>query len=142
MESKVYVFPDKTGYITRIDGGYTTPYDLNGWILIDEGVGDKYNLCQSNYFPESIITDGGAYRYKLVNGKPVECSAEEIAKQEEANKTKTIAPRNIMKGECITVDGVMYKATTNIPNGASIITGQNAIETTIEEQLYEMTKGE
>jgi hypothetical protein len=53
-----------------------------------------------------------------------------------------VAPRNITEGECITVDGVMYKAITNIPNGASIITGQNAVVTTVEEQLYEMTKGE
>lgn len=53
-----------------------------------------------------------------------------------------IAPQNIIVGECITVDGVMYKATTNIPNGATIIEGQNAVVTTVEEQLYELTKGE
>ena len=53
-----------------------------------------------------------------------------------------VANRNLMKGEYITVDGVMYKATANIPNGASIITGQNAVVTTVEEQLYEMMKGE
>lgn len=53
-----------------------------------------------------------------------------------------VAPLNITSGEYITVNGVLYKATTNIPNGASIITGQNAVVTTVEEQLYEMTKGE
>lgn len=46
------------------------------------------------------------------------------------------ANRNIMAGEYITVDGVLYKATTNIPNGGAIITGQNAEETTVEAQLY------
>lgn len=56
--------------------------------------------------------------------------------------TFPVAPRNIMVDEYITVNGVLYKATTNIPNGASIITGQNAVVTTVEEQLYEMTKGE
>lgn len=56
--------------------------------------------------------------------------------------TVPVAPRNIMKGECITVDGVMYKATANIPSGEPIITGQNAVETTIEEQLAELAKGE
>lgn len=53
-----------------------------------------------------------------------------------------VAPRNITKGEYITVGGVLYKALTNIPSGEPIITGQNAIETTIEEQLAELAKGE
>ena len=78
----------------------------------------------------------------MVDGVPVECTAEEIKAQEEVNKPKTIAPRNIVKGEYITVNGVLYKATANIPNGEPIITGQNAVVTTVEEQLYEMTKGE
>ena len=84
QKSKVYVMPDSYGYITRIDGGYTIGNitDPEKWVLIDEGNGDKYNLCQGNYFPQPIITMGGAYRYKLVDGKPVECTAEEIAAQE------------------------------------------------------------
>lgn len=86
-KSKVYVFSDSSGYITRIEGGYTTPKDITGWVLVDEGEGDKYNLCQSNYFPDLLVTDGGAYRYRLVNGKPMECTAEEIAQQEEALKS-------------------------------------------------------
>ena len=52
-----------------------------------------------------------------------------------------IAPHNIMEGEYATISGVMYKAIVNIPNGEAIIVGQNAVETTIEEQLYEL-KGE
>ena len=87
-KSKVYVLLNSEGYITRIDGGYTIGNitDPENWVLIDEGNGDKYNLCQGNYFPQPIITDGGAYRYKLVDGKPVECTAEEIEAQEEALK--------------------------------------------------------
>lgn len=84
--SKVYVFPDASGYITRIDGGYTVPGDLTGWVEIDEGSGDRYNLCQSNYLSKSIITDGGAYHYKLVDGVLVECTSEEISAQEESMK--------------------------------------------------------
>ena len=53
-----------------------------------------------------------------------------------------VAPRNITAGEYFTIDGVLYKATDNIPNGEPIITGQNANETTIEEQLAELAKGE
>ena len=88
QKSKVYALPDSYGYITRIDGGYTIGNitDPEKWVLIDEGNGDKYNLCQGNYFPQPIRTMGGAYRYKLVDGKPVECTAEEIEAQEEALK--------------------------------------------------------
>ena len=88
QKSKVYVLPDSYGYITRIDGGYTIGNitDPEKWVLIDEGNGDKYNLCQGNYFPQPIRTMGGAYRYKLVDGVPTECTAEEIAAQEEALK--------------------------------------------------------
>lgn len=88
QKSKVYVLPDSSGYITSIDGGYTIGNitDLTDWVLIDEGDGDRYNLCQGNYFPQPIITEGGAYRYKLVDGIPTECTAEEIAAQEEALK--------------------------------------------------------
>ena len=54
---------------------------------------------------------------------------------------KVIAPRNLTIGEYITVNGVMYKITSNIPNGEPIVVGKNAIETTIEAQLLEL-KGE
>ena len=62
--SKVYVLPDASGRITRIDGGYTMPEDLTGWVLIDEGTGDRYNLCQGNYLPGPLTDDRGIYRYK------------------------------------------------------------------------------
>ena len=141
MEYIVYVKHNENSYITAVDSSAFLT-NITGWVEIDRGYGDKYHHAQGNYFPECIITDGGAYRYKLVDGKTVECSAEEIRKQEEANKPVPVAPRNITEGEYITVDGVLYKAITNIPNGAIIITGQNAVVTTIEEQLYEMMKGE
>jgi hypothetical protein len=143
-KSKVYVQTNVSEHIVRIDGGYTIGNitEPNDWVLIDEGNGDRYNLCQTKYLPKSVITSGGAYRYKLVDGKPVECTPEEIAEQEEANKPKTIAPYNITEGEYVTVNGTLYKATVNIPNGTPIVTGQNAVVTTVEEQLYELTRGE
>lgn len=91
QKSKVYVLLDSSGYITRIDGGYTESNitDLENWVLIDEGYGDRYNLCQGNYFPQPLITDGGAYRYKLIDGMVTECSESEILEQEEAQKRNT-----------------------------------------------------
>lgn len=81
----VYVKPDESGYITAVNSSAFLT-DLTGWVEIDSGYGDKYHHPQGNYFPESIFTEGGAYRYKLVDGEVVECTAEEIAKQEEALK--------------------------------------------------------
>ena len=81
----VYVKHNDSGYITAVNSSAFLT-DTTGWVEIDSGYGDKYHHAQGNYFPESIITDGGAYRYKLVDGKPVECTPEEIAAQEEALK--------------------------------------------------------
>ena len=81
----VYYKTDSNGYITAVNSSAFLP-DPTGWTEIDSGYCDKYHHAQGNYFPESIITDGGAYRYKLVDGVPTECTAEEIAAQEDALK--------------------------------------------------------
>lgn len=78
MKSKVYVQTDDQGRITRCEGGYTTPLDLTSWTLIDEGYGDKYNLCQSNYFSGGLYTEDGIPCYKLEEGEAVERTEEEI----------------------------------------------------------------
>lgn len=78
-KSKVYIKTDTTGRILRCEGGYTTPADLTGWVQIDEGTGDRYNLCQSHYFEGGLYTSDGIPRYKLVDGQPVERTEEEIA---------------------------------------------------------------
>lgn len=79
--SKVYVLADGRGRILRCEGGYTMSSidDLDAWTLIDEGTGDRYNLCQSHYFEGGLYTDDGIPRYKLVDGSPVERTEEEIA---------------------------------------------------------------
>lgn len=81
----VYAKPDKSGYITAVNSSAFLA-DTTGWVEIDSGYGEKYGHAQNNYFPRSIYTDGGAYRYKLMDGKAVECTAEEIKAQEDANK--------------------------------------------------------
>lgn len=80
---KVYVKTNYDGYIVSINSdGFLT--NLDGWTEIDSGTGDKYHHAQGNYFPKPIMTEGGAYQYKMVSGKPLECSVEEIAEQEKA----------------------------------------------------------
>jgi len=141
---KVYAKINSDSYITTIDSSAFLT-DLIDWLEIDEGSGDKFHHAQGNYFDKPLKTENGVYQYKLEDGVVRECTAEELAEQEaEENKPTTpTAPRNITAGEYITVNGVLYKATANIPNGGAIITGHNAEETTVEVQLYELTqKGE
>ena len=81
---KVYIQTDDAGRVARCEGGYTKPADLTGWTYIDEGNGDKYNLCQSHYFDGGLYTMGGIPRYKYADGK---CSLRldsEIAEDREA----------------------------------------------------------
>lgn len=94
MEMKpyiVYVKTNSNGYIAAVNSSAFL-HDTTGCVEIDRGYGDKYHHAQGNYFPESIFTEGGAHRYKLVNGKAVECTPEEIAAQEEANKPVPVEP--------------------------------------------------
>ncbi len=79
MTAKVYALPDERSRILRIEGQYSLPDDLTGWVLIEEGPScDRLNLAQSHYFPEGIYTEDGIPKYKLVNGQPQERTEEEI----------------------------------------------------------------
>ena len=91
MEYIVYVKPNENSYITTVDSSAFLS-DTAGWVEIDRGTGDRYHHAQGNYFETPIITEGGAYRYKLVNGKVVECAPEEIKAQEEANRPVPVEP--------------------------------------------------
>ena len=74
---KVYVLPDAECRITAINSDAFID-DLTGWVQIDEGAGDKYHHAQNNYLPMPIVDERGTYRYKLVNGKVVERTTEEM----------------------------------------------------------------
>ena len=53
--------------------------DATGWVQIDEGDGDRYMHAQGNYLPKPLMDEQGRYRYKLVDGKVVERTPEELA---------------------------------------------------------------
>ena len=86
-KSRVYVLLDSESRILRLEGEYSLPVNLDGWTKIDEGNGDKYALAQSHYLSKPLY-DGAVLRYKLVDGKVVERTAEEI----EADKAKLPKP--------------------------------------------------
>ena len=80
MEMKpyiVYVKLDDANCITAVNSSAFLR-DTDGWTEIDSGYGDKYHHAQGNYFPKPIIDMRGIYRYKLVDGVPVERTQEEM----------------------------------------------------------------
>ena len=77
-KSKVYIQTDADGRILRCEGGYTTPADLSGWLEIDEGNGDRYNLCQGNYFDGGLYTMDGIPRYRWDGSAAVLRTEEEL----------------------------------------------------------------
>ena len=73
----VYVKVDESNRVTSINSSAFLT-DVTGWTEIDSGYGDKYHHAQGNYFRQPIMDDRGIYRYKLVNGRPVERTQEEM----------------------------------------------------------------
>ena len=86
-KSRVYVLLDSESRVLRLEGEYSLPADLTGWTKIDEGYGDRFSLAQSHYCAKPLY-DGAIPRYKLVDGKVVERTTEEI----EADKAKLPKP--------------------------------------------------
>lgn len=80
LKSKVYVLLDERNRVLRCEGGYTMSNidDVAKWTYIDEGTGDKFNLCQSHYF-DALYTEQGIPRYKYEGGACVLRSETEIA---------------------------------------------------------------
>ena len=87
-KSKVYIQTDTDGRILRCEGGYTTPSDLTDWTEIDEGTGDRYNLCQSHYFDGGLYTMDGIPRYRWDGSAAVLRTEEEL----EADRAARPAP--------------------------------------------------
>lgn len=89
--SKVYILLDSDNRITNLDGGYSiSNVDVDTWILIDEGEGDKYNLCQSHYLDMPLIADDGTHNYIYENDAIREATPAEH--EEEFNSFPVIPP--------------------------------------------------
>ena len=99
MKYVVYVKTNEAGCITAVhSSAFLT--DLTCWTEIDSGTGDKYHHAQGNYFPLPLMTEDGAYRYKLADGKPVECTPEEIQGQIK-NHTGKASWQDVMEAQVL-----------------------------------------
>lgn len=73
----VYVKVDESNRVTSINSSAFLA-DVTGWTEIDSGYGDKYHHAQGNYFDKPLYDERGICRYKLVDGKAVERTQEEM----------------------------------------------------------------
>ena len=73
---KVYARVDDRGRILAV-GSSAFLRDLEGWVEIDQGSGDRYQHAQANYIP-NLRDVRGIPRYKIVDGKVVERTKDEI----------------------------------------------------------------
>lgn len=93
------------------------------WLQIDEGVGDRYHHAQSNYFDLPIYTVDGFPRYKLVEGKAVERTEQELdadrlpnAKTEKIKKSKADLEAYLLSHPLTWTDGEQYSMTEEKQN--------------------------
>lgn len=135
-KSKVYIQTDNQSRILRCEGGYTMSNidDISEWIFIDEGTGDRYNLCQSQYFEGGLYTEDGICRYVYSNGNCRLRTETEINADREAQSIRR-ADKDYDPGEYITIDGVLYKVVLPILSGTQITPGTNVEATTMEAEM-------
>lgn len=107
-KSRVYVLLDERSCVTRCEGGYTMGNidNIDKWTYVDEGYGDKYNLCQAHYF-DQLYTEDGIPRYKYEGSACVLRSEAEIA--EDVANLPPPAPV-----EPTSAEAVQYKAALKI----------------------------
>ena len=76
MKIKVYAKINEHNIITDINS-YIFLNNVEGYIQIDEGSGDKYAHAQGNYLEQSLVDESGRYNYKFEDGKILELTEEE-----------------------------------------------------------------
>lgn len=83
-KSRVYILLDEKERIVRVEGEYSLPSDLTGWVQFDEGYGDRFSLAQSHYLDGGLYTMQGIPRYKYEGGACVLRSEAELADDRDA----------------------------------------------------------
>lgn len=105
----VYVRTDDAGRITAINSSAFI-VDVTDWVQIDSGYGDRFHHAQGNYFPQPIIDERGIYRYKLVEGKPIERTQEEMDADYTPTEIKPTTEQRVDALETTTDDIILMMA--------------------------------
>ena len=76
MKIKVYAKINEHNIITDINSSIFLN-NIEGYMQIDEGSGDKYAHAQGNYLEKCLFDESGRYNYKFEEGKVLELTEEE-----------------------------------------------------------------
>lgn len=123
---KVYVKVDSNNVVIQVDSSIFL-FDIEGWIKIDEGQGDKFSHAQGNYLDKPLMDMQGKYNYKLEDGKIIELTEEEKEKlfptkaqepsQEEILRAKIIKDGVTMQLQIASLTAQIAKLTGGRSNG-------------------------
>lgn len=112
----VYAKADESGRITALNSSAFVPPDWGA--AIDEGQGDRYHHAQGNYIPGGLYTEDGLFKYKLVDGKAVGRTEEELdadrlapAKAAKIAKSKADLASYLVAHPLLWTDGEYYSIT-------------------------------
>lgn len=140
-KSKVYALADDLGRVTRIEGGFTMANiaDISKWTLLDEGVGDRYNLCQSHYADGGLHTADGLCRYKLVDGRLTlrtdhEIAADRAPQLAEAQRTALTAELRGTDASVLEALEGLLTATTPTDFIAALVAAADKLKDTLAER--------
>lgn len=75
--AKIYVKINAQGCVVDI-GSDVFLRNPSGWIMVDQGEGDRYVHAQNHYLDKTLQVRPQVYRYRLAEGVVTERSAEEI----------------------------------------------------------------
>lgn len=64
---KVYAQVDAAGRVTALNSSAFLA-DADGWVLLGEGSGDRFQHAQGNYLPQPLRDERGVCRYKWMDG--------------------------------------------------------------------------
>lgn len=119
---KVFVKTDISGGIIYINSSAFVYADEDS-IEIDEGTELNFKHAQTQYFEKPIYTEDGYPQYKLVEGKPVERSEEELdqdrlpaAKTKKIQKSKADLEAYLLSHPMEWIDGETYSMTEEKQN--------------------------
>ena len=90
IKIKVYVKINENNIITDINSSIFIN-NVEGYIKIDEGSGDRYAHAQGNYLDKGLVDESGRFNYKFEDGKVLELTEEEknaLFKKPEATPSK------------------------------------------------------
>ena len=72
----VYIRTNTSGKVTAVNSSVFIE-NTEGWLKIDEGIGDKYAHAQGNYFEKPLIDEKGLHNYVWENETIREATKEE-----------------------------------------------------------------